>query len=63
MHSLQVIGSLKDTSYFFIRHASYEIVYILVTHLQSWALATIFAATRQCREGEKLSLVELSLNI
>ena len=30
---------------------------------QSWALATIFATTRQCCEAEKLSLVALSQNI
>ena len=28
---------------------------------QSWALTTIFATTRQCREAKKLSLVVLSL--
>ena len=33
------------------------------SYFQRWALATIFATTRQCREAEKLSLVALSLII
>ena len=37
--------------------------FTLCTNNQSWALATIFATMRQCREAEKWSLVELSLNI